>query len=297
MIKRIFKSILILTICLGITLPTNAAVSVSDGSAFVTKAEFSADVNNLSNRMAQLENSLDAKIDSLVSSYLTRNGIWNGAVQELENYYIVDFFGSTTIANSSSITNGYRGFQGKTQSYTVTNKSLIYPHSSMNSDFLEHTTERTKKVIVNSLNKSGMLYMTVNLAPTAVLWAGSTDARTWIAFQAGFNNPRQTTVYGTIVKWNFQFGIEGGNPFGEINAMQESNVIPFFSNTYVQLWGKLGFQQAKILTFVEKGKQVYCRDYFLFKRNTGNGTLDTAQQAQSSNWGGMILTVDDCAVY
>ena len=33
--------------------------------------------------MAQLENSLDAKIDSLVSAYLTRIGIWNGARQTL----------------------------------------------------------------------------------------------------------------------------------------------------------------------------------------------------------------------
>ena len=83
MINKVFKTILILMICLGLTIPTNAAVSVSDGSAFVTKAEFAADLNNLSNRMAQLENSLDAKIDSLVSSYLTRNGIWNGAKQDL----------------------------------------------------------------------------------------------------------------------------------------------------------------------------------------------------------------------
>ena len=78
-----FKTILVFSLCIGVVLPTNAAVSVSDGSAFVTKAEFAADLNNLSNRMAQLENSLDAKIDSLVSSYLTRNGIWNGAKQTL----------------------------------------------------------------------------------------------------------------------------------------------------------------------------------------------------------------------
>ena len=83
MLKKIFKTIFIMSICIGISLPTNAAVSVSDGSAFVTKAEFAADLNNLSNRMAQLENSLDAKIDSLVSSYLTRNGIWNGARQSI----------------------------------------------------------------------------------------------------------------------------------------------------------------------------------------------------------------------
>ena len=85
MLNRIFKTILVLSICVGISLPTNAAVSVSDGSAFVTKAEFAADLNNLSNRMAQLENSLDAKIDSLVSSYLTRNGIWNGARQSMNS--------------------------------------------------------------------------------------------------------------------------------------------------------------------------------------------------------------------
>lgn len=83
MLKKIFKTIIIFSFILSTIIPTNAAVSVSDGSAFVTKAEFSADLNNLSNRMASLENSLDAKIDSLVSSYLTRNGIWNGAKQTL----------------------------------------------------------------------------------------------------------------------------------------------------------------------------------------------------------------------
>ena len=36
MLNRIFKTILVLSICVGVTLPTNAAVSVSDGSAFVT---------------------------------------------------------------------------------------------------------------------------------------------------------------------------------------------------------------------------------------------------------------------
>ena len=83
MINNTIKTLLIISIILGLNISTNAAVSVSDGSAFVTKAEFSADLNNLSNRMAQLENSLDAKIDSLVSSYLTRNGIWNGSKQTL----------------------------------------------------------------------------------------------------------------------------------------------------------------------------------------------------------------------
>ena len=88
MFKRIYKTTISILLCLAFTMPANAAISVSDGSAFVTKAEFSADLNNLSNRMAQLENSLDAKIDSLVSAYLTKNGIWNGAKQTTQSYTV-----------------------------------------------------------------------------------------------------------------------------------------------------------------------------------------------------------------
>ena len=83
---KIVKFFVVFNLILSISLINSvAAISVSDGSAFVTKAEFAADLNNLSNRMSTLENSLDAKIDSLVSSYLSRNGIWNGEKQELTN--------------------------------------------------------------------------------------------------------------------------------------------------------------------------------------------------------------------
>ena len=84
MIKKIFKTIFIISLCFASIINSNAAVSVSDGSAFLTKSELQSNLNNLSNRMAQLENSLDAKIDSLVSAYLTRNGIWNGRKVEID---------------------------------------------------------------------------------------------------------------------------------------------------------------------------------------------------------------------
>ena len=81
-VMKIVKFFVVFNLILSISLINSvAAISVSDGSAFVTKAEFAADLNNLSNRMSTLENSLDAKIDSLVSSYLSRNGIWNGEKQ------------------------------------------------------------------------------------------------------------------------------------------------------------------------------------------------------------------------
>lgn len=84
MFKKIFKTVFIVNLCLGLSITTNAnSVNVSDGSAFITKSELAYKLNNLSNRMTQLENSLDSKIDTLVSSYLTRNGIWNGTVQSI----------------------------------------------------------------------------------------------------------------------------------------------------------------------------------------------------------------------
>ena len=102
--KKMFKRAIIFFTVFVMIFNSFAAISVSDGSAFVTKAEFSADLNNLSNRMSALENSIDAKIDSLVSSYLSRNGIWNGERQtvnknttqnSLNYFYAVSGFGAT----------------------------------------------------------------------------------------------------------------------------------------------------------------------------------------------------------
>ena len=82
--KRISKICIVFLLIFAFNFYSFAAISVADGSSFVTKAEFSSDLNNLTNRISQMENSLDAKIDSLVSSYLSRNGIWNGAAQTIK---------------------------------------------------------------------------------------------------------------------------------------------------------------------------------------------------------------------
>ena len=85
---KLSKKFLLLILMIVFPINSFAAVSVSDGSAFVSKSEFSATINNISNRMSIMENTLDAKIDSLVSSYLSRNGIWNGEKQTLINNVI-----------------------------------------------------------------------------------------------------------------------------------------------------------------------------------------------------------------
>lgn len=85
MFIKIFKTILILCICLGISIPTNAAVSVSDNSAFITRAEALAVAQSLSERIIVLENTVDEKIDNLITAYLERNGVWNAQEQVLQN--------------------------------------------------------------------------------------------------------------------------------------------------------------------------------------------------------------------
>ena len=298
MLRKVFKTILVLTVCLGLTIHTNAAVSVSDGSAFVTKAEFAADLNNLSNRMAQLENSLDAKIDSLVSSYLTRNGIWNGATQTLKNYYILDFANPYSRAMSwftpQTLTNGTAGFLGKTQSYSPTYVTkLSIPTTILNNTFEEVYTERGNYVIVESLNKSGLLYMTVNFAPSSVVWPVNTDKRCWI----NFNGEDYGT--GTVqIEWNFEFALTGKTYFSRTNVVPHIQMTPSASweNHILGEQAYSYYAQTKVLTFVSKDDEVICRDYWLFKRNAQSGRLTETWGVPTDYWG-IIMTIDECVVY
>ena len=142
--KRLLKITLIISICF-MNVVSYSAISVSDGSAFVSKAEFSADVNALSNRMAQLENALDSKIDSLVSTYLTKNGIWNAKKQTLTSY--------------KRFTNTVTGANLCTMYKTGTTANL--------NNIVDGLTG-THYTLVNSLDKSGLVNVTYNTTGSAI---------------------------------------------------------------------------------------------------------------------------------
>ena len=148
MIKKVFKTIFILTLCLGISLPANAGnVDVSDGSAFITKSEMSYQLNNLSNRMTQLENSLDSKIDTLVSSYLTRNGVWSGINQSLVKTSFIYGFGSTTTRDGSVFFNIYNN---------------IYQQQSESLYKIQTVGDSGRYTLITKCNKSGMLFFNID---------------------------------------------------------------------------------------------------------------------------------------
>ena len=293
MFRKIFKTILVLSLCLGISLPTNAAVSVSDGSAFVTKAEFAADLNNLSNRMAQLENSLDAKIDSLVSSYLTRNGIWNGANQELTYNYWIDFavYVSGKTYASSTITNGVGGFRGPTGTYYATkyNDHVQIP-AAVNSDYVEHTVDRIDSTFCQSVNKSGLLYMTVSTYPISVIWSASNDKRCQL--EIGSPSSQSSTNYMTTAEWQYDVGVVGKGRFFN-NRITER--VPKNDGTGIVF--VVGYRIDKILTFVSKGDALYFKEYFYFKRNSLNGNVNTGNIGYATPYVGSMWLIEDCVVY
>ena len=91
MFKRIFKTIFILSLSLGVVTNTQAAVTVvSDGSAFITKAEFKSLVNEASGRIEALELHADTQINTLVESFLARNNIWHPQKQTLNTNTTMD---------------------------------------------------------------------------------------------------------------------------------------------------------------------------------------------------------------
>ena len=136
---KIVKFFVVFNLILSISLINSvAAISVSDGSAFVTKAEFAADLNNLSNRMSTLENSLDAKIDSLVSSYLSRNGIWNGEKQELINN---SFPKKNQLSSDNIIVNQYGSLINSDVLFEPTKSGLAFLYgSTLYTDFTPPNT-------------------------------------------------------------------------------------------------------------------------------------------------------------
>ena len=69
--SKIFKRALALFIIVIINFNSfSAVVSSNDGSAFITKAEFDALVNDFNSRIEDYEKSIDAKIDGAIAEYL-----------------------------------------------------------------------------------------------------------------------------------------------------------------------------------------------------------------------------------
>ena len=215
MINKVFKTILIMVLCLGITLPANAAgVDVSDGSAFITKSELSYQLNNLSARMSALENSLDTQIDKLVSSYLTRNGIWNGSRQ-------------TLIRTACNTPYSRRKYDGSYDS--AGNDRFPGPNKY----------ERWEYTIVNSCNKTGMVYLR-------------------FFHEYDFDGASELKGLGDNMGYiGVAFAVEPWSGTDKTNSV--GNRWGWHSFYYMNM-GHSGYSSACTF-FVSKGQKIYCYTY------------------------------------
>lgn len=76
-IKKIFCIIIIFTMTMR-----SFAASSADAASFITKEEFDLALSDFNKRLTVFEAGINSKIDSQVSSYLERNGIWNKTTQD-----------------------------------------------------------------------------------------------------------------------------------------------------------------------------------------------------------------------
>ena len=264
---KIFLTIIIVIVY---SITSFGAVAVSDGSAFITKVEFNSNLNILSNRMTAMENSIEAKIDNLVSSYLSRNGIWSGNEQNfsLNNTKFVKQTSGTFkdfYLYTDSEASGYRYFNTSfaNTSYnnslyswikTIVNGTPTYGATRLSGNYMPYL------LLLSKITKSGLLNLTLNLSATDSVGRlgcsykfepSSTNSYTiypaikvdLVIYQAVTNN--STTTYTEVSRINISTAdITRGN----------ANVATSFTmdTTYFR-----GMQQ--LYFFVEKESKLYLR--------------------------------------
>ena len=268
MIKQLFKTILILSICICISIQSNAGgVKVSDGSAFITKSEMAYQLNNLSNRMSVLENSLDSRIDTLVSSYLTRNGIWNGAKQTLTNNYT-----------------GWTGFWNESGDMHL--DALRYDPSRSN--FIDRTVQNarigtynqysnTNKITICTFNKTGLVclnYDVIGSYARYVSGAGTVSNQARICGTTGNNyyciHGATATVQivfgvGSDIKMNIIDSVAFAGHIGLLFASSQRNSQYFFVNKgdVLQAWSASSWSGSGSYGFWDDPSYVHAEGYLI----------------------------------
>ena len=144
-LSRVFKRALALFIIVIINFNSfSAVVSSNDGSAFITKAEFDALVNDFNSRIEDYEKSIDAKIDGAIAEYLA--GLASSITTELtnnltklQNNYDVFWSNQTTGIVTERVKYGATyevQIGGRSNSYNASDARQVQIKSSVNGGFV-----------------------------------------------------------------------------------------------------------------------------------------------------------------
>ena len=277
------KNILIILIVLSLSIPSYSAVSVADGSAFATKAEFESNLLKLSDRLSLLENSLDAKVDSLVSAYLNRNGIWNGAKQELVERYKKYKYGFTSGSDTNT------GTPGTDQTYKpayllnlVTDKINLVKNNTYGKIL---TYGNLQGILVNNISKTGLA-----VAKTSCSNYTNYNGQAYIASSRADTPSLASDHFRFVFSATVEFYQESSNILGTSNVQFAAPqggiylIAPEIPSGY-------------ILMFVEKDKPLYVSYKSSIENDAGTNWANTLAFRDSKAYSYRNWTVDDMLIY
>lgn len=277
------KKIIVILLILSLSIPSYSAISVNDGSAFTTKAEFEANLLGLSDRLSMLENSLDAKVDSLVAAYLNRNGIWNGVRQELVNSYKTYKYGFTSGYDTNTGTAGTDvTYQPKYTLNLIREKIQVISSTTFGKI---NTYGDLQGMLVNNISKTGL----------AVLKTSCSNYTNYNG-QAYIASSRADTP--SLASDHFRFIFKASVEF-----YQETNKILGTSN--VQFAAPQGgvyliapeIPSGYILMFVEKDKPLYVSYKSSIENDAGTNWANTLVFRHTRAYSYRKWTVDDILIY
>lgn len=276
-----YRKIVLLILIISLTIPSYAAVSVNDGSAFVTKSDMNSNLNGLRNRVSALENSINVKIDSLVAAYLNRNGIWNGEAQKLNT------------ANTS-----WKYGYGASTSMTV--RQMLATAQSPREVMYQNTMANNAHCLITAYNDGVVNNKTLNLVDTisktglAIINTSYTDAVT--------TDPR---VCVTAVD-SSRTGLHGDHFLFEYTAKVElfQNSVKLSQVEYVYLAQMAGLSieigaipATVMLMFVQKGSPLVIKYTSELKNNVNTNYACTLAWFTGSQSSTRTWKIDKVTVY
>ena len=272
---KIFRSLFVIFIILSFNINSFAAISANDGVAFITKAEFAKDLDRFSQRISQIENTLEAKIDSLVSAYLSRNGIWNGSAQELKTGGYITSWLLNNNQKQFALQNPPNNFSSSPVAVFADN---IYGRS-----------------LLFTANKSGMLCIAVS---TCAEYNSTSDSY-------GTDNRRSFNIT-TNTGGFFNTGYSKGFYLAWEIIDQFDNVLcskalakPYltFNNSTLATSGFMALYEnfsCLLQCFVSKGDDIYNRIRFMYNLAGSSAASFTFSRQMNNTWN---MLIKYCRIY
>lgn len=265
MIINILKKFFCLILIFFYTFSCYASLTASDGSAFITREEYESSVKDFDSRLTTFEAGLNTKIDSQVSSYLDRNGIWSGSKQDILIEYMDVPSPKSQISAGSSYVTTYSDYKLICKC-SKSGMMSIKPHIFGNGfwGYIQKASAATKNLSEDGLSVL-LLFQVLNEDPLPnkeLAEDPDTIKNVWALYLGG---SQPYTYNGTT--WPGMYTLRFNWP---TEAEKETTTIYFF---------------------VTKDDRIYIKFKAMVRISTNDGTTETLQSGNGK------IYIDDVYIY